>query len=183
MVELKLEPAGCDEHLSLLLARVSDRLSGVPELDLQVRVACMNTFDGFTESQTRLDVRKTGAVFVREKGIFLNLAVFLGYPEREQLAIIAHELAHAFQDRVAGSTKPLADAIPDGFTNEMLTAAALVEAHADWLVCEWGMKSELCALRLRDYGESYVAGLDAFPDQEAFLRLIGMYFWRKIATG
>jgi hypothetical protein len=134
-----VEDAGADPRLGPILRELERRLSAVPELtQLTVPAVIEPSFDQRSGDQY---IRESPALYHRrEKKILVNASLFWATPPDIQLAVLAHETAHALFDSQNAKLDP-----------ECL--------EADIAACRWGFREPLARDREPRYGREYAEAL------------------------
>jgi hypothetical protein len=159
-----------DPKLTLVCRELEQRLADVPRLStLEVPVRLLATFRDLPEAKRLVTFAKTPAAFRQStKTICVNDELFFAYANRVRLAILVHEVAHAF--------RYLNGLIPQ--QHEEIIHECM---WADRLVCEWGFCDELIEERRQSYGKEYVAALEKWPKEAAFVSAMAKYRQLKLA--
>jgi hypothetical protein len=134
-----VENEGADPRLPAVLREVEKSLSGVPQLaELTVNLVVEPTFDALSDSKY---IRVSPALYQKStKSILINASLFWAKPPDVQIAVLAHEAAHALFHLLGAK-----------HDRECL--------EADMMAARWGFREPLARDRALLYGAAYAEAL------------------------
>jgi hypothetical protein len=163
------------DELASIGEEIQSRLAGIPSLaDLSIDVELLESFDDLPEAEFSEAYRNTPAAYRRSAGkVLVNKARFPleRTSSASALAILAHEIAHAYLHR-------------GGSVHEELHGWGLGEDEkVDFLLCEWGLIAELKSERgaSDSYGTQYCDALDCWRDPKEYCERMSMFRMKKLS--
>ena len=163
------------DDLASIGREIESRLGSIPCLsDMSIGVDLLDSFDELPEALTSEAIRYSPAVYRRSTGtVLVNRATFPFDPDStaSALAILSHEIAHAYRHQ--GGT----------VHDELQTWGLGEDEKVDFLLCEWGLHSELKSERgsANSYGSEYCDALDCWRDPKEYCNRMSRFRMKRLS--
>jgi hypothetical protein len=162
-----------DSSLSKTCRAIEKRTQEIADTaSLELPVVLLPNFDSIPNA-TAAARRSPCASQVSENRIIVNAFLFFDLEDDVAEAALVHEAAHGLCHRDKIVKRGLVHGIP------MIASEEIV---ADLFVCQWGFFEGLRKERLQSYGSRYCEILEAWPNEEAFVREMIMLCQQRLAN-